>query len=129
MGDAVAAGRLTVLYIEDNDSNLLLVQRVFRDRDNVDLHTASRGQEGIDKAKAEMPGLILLDLHLPDMSGVEVLNALRADPDTAAIPIVAVSADATAAQIEHLRAHGVADYVTKPFEVPRLLAMVDSFAG
>jgi response regulator of citrate/malate metabolism len=63
------------------------------------------------------------------MSGVDVLESLRADPVTAAIPVVAVSADATADQIHHVRASGVADYVTKPFEVPRLLAVIDSFAA
>jgi CheY-like chemotaxis protein/HPt (histidine-containing phosphotransfer) domain-containing protein len=121
-------GRLTLLYIEDNPSNLLLVERIFRDRGDVDLHTAIRGQQGLEMVRAVMPGLILLDLHLPDMPGAEVLEALRSDPLTAAIPVVVVSADATADQIASMRASGVADYVTKPFEVPRLLAIVDSFA-
>jgi CheY-like chemotaxis protein len=118
---------LTVLYIEDNPSNLLLVQRIFRDRADTLLLTASRGLEGLDTARSERPGLILLDLHLPDMPGVEVLRELRADPLTASIPVVAVSADATADQIKHLRGEGVVGYVTKPFEVPRLYAIVDSF--
>jgi CheY-like chemotaxis protein len=118
---------LTVLYIEDNASNLQLVKRIFRDRDDIALHTALRGQEGLDIARVLMPGLILLDLHLPDMPGVDVLDALRSDPLTAGIPVVAVSADATGDQIKHLRSKGVADYVTKPFEVPRLLAVVDSY--
>jgi CheY-like chemotaxis protein len=80
-------------------------------------------------ARAEEPGLVLLDLHLPDMPGVEVLRGLRNDPTTAAIPVVVVSADATPGQMTELRASGAADYVTKPFEVPRLLAVIDSFAG
>jgi CheY-like chemotaxis protein len=119
--------RLTVLYIEDNASNLQLVKRIFRDRDDIVLCTASRGQEGIDMARDVLPGVVLLDLHLPDMPGAEVLDALQDDPRTAAIPVVVVSADATIDQIKHLRAGGVADYVTKPFEVPRLLAVIDSF--
>jgi CheY-like chemotaxis protein len=121
--------RLTLLYIEDNTSNVQLVKRIFRDRDEVVLRTASRGQEGLEMARAELPGLILLDLHLPDMPGVEVLKELRREPPTAAIPVVVVSADATKDQISHLRASGVTEYVTKPFEVPRLLALVDSFVG
>ena len=121
------AARLTVLYIEDNASNLQLVKRIFRDRDDMVLCTASRGREGIDMARDVQPGLVLLDLHLPDMSGAEVLDALNDDPLTAAIPVVVVSADATIDQIRHLRAGGVADYVTKPFEVPRLVAVIDSF--
>jgi CheY-like chemotaxis protein len=124
-GDA----RLTVLYIEDNASNLQLVKRIFRDRHDIVLRTASRGQEGVDMARDLMPGLILLDLHLPDMPGAEVLSALQNEPPTAAIPVVVVSADATVDQIKHLRSNGVADYVTKPFEVPRLLAVIDAFVG
>jgi CheY-like chemotaxis protein len=129
MTGAPDAARLTVLYIEDNASNLQLVKRIFRDRDDIVLCTASRGQEGIEMARDVLPGLVLLDLHLPDMSGVEVLDALRDDPLTAAIPVVVVSADATVDQIRHLRAGGVADYVTKPFEVPRLVAVIDSFVA
>jgi CheY-like chemotaxis protein len=121
--------RLTVLYIEDNASNLQLVKRILRDRDDIVLCTASRGQEGIDIARDVLPGLVLLDLHLPDMPGADVLDALHDDPRTAAIPVVAVSADATVDQIRHLRAGGVADYVTKPFEVPRLLAVIDLFVA
>ena len=129
MSAASGDGRLTVLYIEDNASNLQLVKRIFRDRDEIVLCTASRGQEGIDMARDVLPGLVLLDLHLPDMPGAEVLEALHDDPLTAAIPVVVVSADATVDQIKHLRAGGVADYVTKPFEVPRLLAVVDAFVA
>jgi CheY-like chemotaxis protein len=121
--------RLTVLYIEDNVSNVQLVKRILRDRDDIVLCTASRGQEGIDMARDVVPGLVLLDLHLPDMPGAEVLEALHDDPLTAAIPVVVVSADATVDQIRHLRAGGVADYVTKPFELPRLLAVIDSFVA
>jgi CheY-like chemotaxis protein len=121
--------RLSVLYIEDNPSNLQLVKRIFRDRDDVELLAAARGQEGIEMAKTELPGLILLDLHLPDMLGADVLDTLRSDERTAAIPVVVVSADATGDQIRRLRANGVADYVTKPFEVTRLLAVVDSFVA
>jgi CheY-like chemotaxis protein len=121
----VSPTRATLLYIEDNPSNIQLIKRIFRDRHEIDVRIAERGQEGIDLARAERPALILLDLHLPDMPGIEVLQALRADPATAAIPVVVVSADATGDQIAEVRASGVADYVTKPFEVPSLLALVD----
>jgi CheY-like chemotaxis protein len=127
MSAGPAAVALHVLYIEDNASNLQLVKRIFRDRQDIALRTASRGQEGLALARDETPDLILLDLHLPDMPGVDVLTALKDGPRTAGIPVVAVSADATHDQIAHLRARGVADYVTKPFEVSRLLGVVDSF--
>jgi CheY-like chemotaxis protein len=129
MNAAAQDVRLTVLYIEDNASNVLLVKRLFRDRTDLSLSTASRGAEGLAMARAALPGLILLDLHLPDIPGTEVLEALRADALTAAIPVVVVSADATLDQIEHLLARGAADYVTKPFEVPRLMAVINSFTG
>jgi CheY-like chemotaxis protein len=125
--NADPAVRLTVLYIEDNASNLQLVKRIFRDRQDIDLRSACRGQEGIDMARETVPGLILLDLHLPDMPGTEVLSSLRSDPATASIAVVVVSADATLDQIKLLRDNGVADYVTKPFEVPRLVSVVESF--
>jgi CheY-like chemotaxis protein len=120
---------LKLLYVEDNASNLLLVERILRDRPDIALMTATRGEEGLAVARAEQPGLILLDLHLPDMSGVEVLAALHDDPTTRAIPVVAVSADATLDRIAHLRERGVADYVTKPFEVSRLLGVVESYVA
>lgn len=114
-----------LLYIEDNQSNLQLVKRVFRDREDVDLRTAIRGQEGLEMAKADPPALILLDLHLPDMPGSAVLAELKQDETTASIPVVAVSADATPVQIDQIRAAGVADYVTKPFDIAALLSVVD----
>jgi CheY-like chemotaxis protein len=125
---ASTRAELSVLYVEDNESNLLLVKRLFRDRGDLALRTASRGLEGITIARAELPGLILLDLNLPDMSGTEVLDALQAEPATAAIPVVIVSADATPEQGENLRMRGAADYVTKPFEVRHLMAVIDAHA-
>ena len=118
-----------VLYIEDNASNLLLVKRLFRDREDLVLRTATRAQEGLMMARVELPGLILLDLHLPDMSGVDLLTALRDEPSTSEIPVVVVSADATRDQMENLRARGVVDYVTKPFEVRELMALIDGYAA
>jgi CheY-like chemotaxis protein len=117
-----------VLYIEDNALSVHLVRRLFRNRDGVVLLTASCGREGLEIARREMPGLILLDVHLPDMSGVDVVNGLRGEQRTAAIPVVAVSADKSRDRITRLRASGVVDYVTKPFDVAQLLALVDSFA-
>jgi CheY-like chemotaxis protein len=70
-------------------------------------------------ARALQPDAILLDLNLADMSGVDVVNALRADPATAAIPIIVLSADATPARIAQLTAIGVAEYLTKPFDIHR----------
>jgi len=70
------------------------------------------------------PDVVLVDLHLPDLDGHEVLEQLKADPATADLPVVVLSADATASQVERLRAAGAADYLTKPLDVERLMAVL-----
>jgi PAS domain S-box-containing protein len=118
--------RRTVVYIEDNLSNLKLVERFLERLPEVRLIPAMQGKLGMDLARQHRPDLILLDLHLPDLHGREVLQRLKRDPATAAIPVVVVSADATPGQIERLRADGAADYVTKPIDVEWLLEIVTS---
>ena len=81
--------------------------------------------KGVEMAKASKPGLVLLDLDLPDMHGSEVLGKLRAEPDTAETPVIVISADATPSQIERMLAAGASDYLTKPFEIRRFLVMFD----
>ena len=119
----------TVLYVEDNLSNVKLVERVVARRPEVDFMVAMHGSLAIELAREHRPSLILLDLHLPDMSGEEVLRRLRADARTADTPVVVLSADATSGQVERLRASGAADYLTKPFDIPRLLAVIDGSAA
>jgi len=70
------------------------------------------------------PDVVLVDLHLPDLDGSEVLERLKADPATANIPVVVLSADATASQVARLRAAGAANYLTKPLDVERLMAVL-----
>ncbi len=115
----------TVLFIEDNLANVRLMQDILERRPEITLAVAGQGRLGIDMARKHRPALILLDLNLPDMNGHEVLRHLRADPVTASIPVAVVSADATQAQIERLLAMGVTDYLTKPFSLDRILAVVD----
>ena len=127
--DAVAAtdgGRSgTVLYIEDNLSNFRLVERTLALRANVRLLPAMLGGLGLDLAREHRPDLVLLDLHLPDMSGDELLARLRADPTTREIPVVVLSADATPGQVERLLASGARAYLTKPLDIGQFLAVVD----
>jgi CheY-like chemotaxis protein len=123
------APQLRILYIEDNQSNLRLLERVFALRDNVTLMTATHGRLGIEIATEHHPDLVLLDLHLPDLDGDEVLELLRADGSTADIPIVIVSADATPGQISRLREAGADEYFTKPIDITELLAFVDHLAA
>jgi len=116
----------TLLYIEDNLSNLRLVERILARRPEVTLLSALQGRLGLDLARGHLPDLILLDLQLPDLRGDEVLRQLRADPATADIPVVMISADATTGQIERLRAAGANEYLTKPINIRSFLAIVDA---
>jgi len=115
----------TVLYIEDNPSNIKLVERLLAMRPELALLVATQGALGVELALEHQPALILLDLHLPDISGEEVLRRLRDNPRTANITVVMVSADATPGQIERQRLAGADDYLTKPFEVEQFLAVID----
>jgi PAS domain S-box-containing protein len=115
----------TVLYVEDNLDNLRLVEGILAYRPKVKLLSGLQGRLALDLARQHHPDLILLDVHLPDMKGDEVLRQLRAEPALRDIPVVVISADATANQIARLRAAGADDYLTKPIDVVRFLAVVD----
>jgi len=115
----------TILYIEDNLSNLELVRRVLNRRPGIRLIDAMQGRLGVDLAREHHPDLILLDLHLPDISGTEVLRQVREDPRTNEIPVVVISADATPGQIERLLTDGALAYLTKPLDVKKLLTLLD----
>jgi signal transduction histidine kinase/ActR/RegA family two-component response regulator len=117
--------RRTVLYIEDNLANVDLIEHVLAVRGDVHVVAAMQGRLGLDLARRDRPALVLLDLHLPDVDGDEVLRALRADPETAALPVVVLSADATEKQIEHLLADGATAYITKPIDVAEFLRVVN----
>jgi signal transduction histidine kinase/CheY-like chemotaxis protein len=121
--------RHKILYIEDNMANVRLVERVFQRRDDVDVIAAMQGRLGVALAREHRPVLILLDLHMPDINGDEVLRQLREDPATATTPVVIVSADATAGQIERLLAEGATGYLTKPLDLQELLTVFNSAVG
>jgi signal transduction histidine kinase len=114
-----------VLYVEDNPSNLRLVERILGQRGGVRLLAAPRGELVQDLARQHRPDLVLLDLHLPGIDGEEVLRRLQADPQTATVPVVVVSADVTPGQRERLLAAGAVEYLGKPLDVPRFLEVVD----
>jgi CheY-like chemotaxis protein len=123
---AGAPGRsATLLYVEDNLSNLTLVERILVHRPEIKLVPAMQGRLGFDLARQHRPDMILLDVNLPDVSGEEVLKQLRADPETHAIPIVVVSADASEGQAERFQSMGASTYLTKPFDVRRFLELID----
>jgi PAS domain S-box-containing protein len=122
-----APERGTILYIEDNLANLGLMEDILADRPEVRLLSAMQGGAGLELARQHRPDLILLDIHLPDIPGDEVLRRLRSDPHLQAIPVVIISADATPSQIARLRAAGVWEYLTKPIDVPRFLKLLNRF--
>jgi CheY-like chemotaxis protein len=120
---------LTVLYIEDNLSNLQLVERVLSRRPGVRLISAMRPQLGLELAAEHDPDLILLDLHLPDMPGQEVFRRLQAEPRTANVPVVVLSADARPTLIKELLDQGIRAFLTKPLDVKELLELLNTIAS
>jgi PAS domain S-box-containing protein len=114
-----------ILYVEDNLPNLRLVEQVLARQYRVEMIPTLQGSLALDLARQHRPHVILLDLHLPDIPGEEVLDRLRADPGTAGIPVVVVSADATPKQVSRLMGRGVVGYVTKPLNIRRFIEVLD----
>lgn len=119
-------GGATILYIEDNESNIMLLERLLDFRPGTTLITARTGEEGLALAATCDPDLILLDVNLPGIAGREAVRILRERPDTRYVPIVVLSADATERTIASVIDHGADHYLTKPIDVAELFATVDA---
>lgn len=119
----------TVLYVEDNLSNVRLIEEIVMHYPGVHLLEAVQGEMGVELARTHIPDWILLDVHLPDLSGEEVLRRLHADPRTAGIPVTILSADATPGQIRGLLALGAREYLTKPLDVRQLIDLLEATLG
>ena len=119
--------RGTVLYVEDNAANVTLMRRIFSRRPHLRLVIAHDGPQALEKARGDRPDLVLLDLHLPTMSGTEVLTALRAEPcaQLRAVPVVVVTADVSEGSEAVVRSIGATDFQSKPLDVGQLLAVLD----
>ena len=115
----------TLLYIEDNPANLKLVDNLIARRTDLHLLTAMEGQRGIEIARTSRPDIILIDINLPGINGIEALRILRADPATAHIPVVALSANAMPRDIEKGLAAGFFRYLTKPIKVTEFMETLD----
>jgi CheY-like chemotaxis protein/two-component sensor histidine kinase len=126
-GDLPAASyrQRVVHYIEDNETNAEVMRGIMALRPQVKLEISALGLDGLSAIRERRPSLILLDMHLPDVDGLELLRHLQADPDTADIPVIVVSADATRARIDEALAAGATHYLTKPVNVPQFLAALD----
>jgi PAS domain S-box-containing protein len=116
----------TLLYVEDNPANLKLVAQLIARRPTLRLLSALDGNMGIQLARTNQPEVILMDINLPGISGLEALKVLRGDPATAHIPVVALSANAMARDIETGLAAGFFSYLTKPFKVVDFMAALDT---
>jgi len=119
----------TVLYVEDVLSNIRLVEQILARRPDITLVAATHGVEGSELAVTLRPDLVLLDLHLPDIPGEEVLRRIRADDRISHTPVLVLSADATAAHRRQLLEAGADDYLTKPIGVRDLLDLLDERFG
>jgi DNA-binding response OmpR family regulator len=114
---------MKVLVVDDEPDLLCTVEYRLRFAD-CDVVTASNGQEGLEKAAAESPDLILLDTNMPVMNGHEMLEHLRADPNLKSIPVIMLTARCEPQDIAAASALGISDYVTKPFDFMQLMDKV-----
>jgi CheY-like chemotaxis protein len=122
----------TLLYVEDNPANLKLIEQLIARRSDMRLLTATDGHLGIQLARAHQPEVILMDINLPGISGLEALKILREDPATAHIPVVALSANAMPRDVEKGLQAGFFRYLTKPIRVDQFMDTMDvalKFAG
>ena len=111
----------TLLYVEDNPANLKLVEQLMTRRTDLRLLSAANGTLGVDLARTSQPDVVLMDINLPGISGIDALKILREDPATAHIPIVALSANAMPRDIERGLAAGFFRYLTKPIKVKEFM--------
>jgi PAS domain S-box-containing protein len=116
-----AARQSTVLYVEDNPANMKLVEQLIARRADIRLLTAINGTSGVELARASQPTLILMDINLPGISGLDAMRLLRKDPATAHIPVVALSANAMPRDVHSSLDAGFFRYLTKPIKVKEFM--------
>jgi CheY-like chemotaxis protein len=113
---------IKILYVEDNDDNVYMLKMRLELLDEFEVLTAEDGEKGCEMAASEMPELILMDLEMPGIDGWEATRRLKGNPQTRAIPIIALSAHALAGSREKALAAGCDEFDTKPVEFDRLVA-------
>ncbi|HEY0157911.1 MAG TPA: PAS domain S-box protein [Thermoanaerobaculia bacterium] len=122
---AATAGLRTVLYVEDNPANMELVERLIGRRKDLRLLRAIDGKQGVELARTCLPHVILMDINLPGISGIEALRILRDDATTAHIPVIAVSANAMASDVQKGLDAGFCRYLTKPIKVSNFMDVLN----
>jgi PAS domain S-box-containing protein len=115
----------TILYVEDNLANVELVEQILQGHPTLRLIRAHNGMQGIDMARSHAPQIILMDINLPGMSGMDALKLLRQDPVTRHIPVLAITANALPADVTKGMAAGFFNYLTKPFKIQDFLQSID----
>ncbi len=123
--ESIAEGECSILYVEDNLDNLALVQAILAQQANIKLISATRAHKGIELALTHRPQLILMDINLPDMSGLEALKRLQSIEETQDIPVIAVSANAMQKDIDYATALGFSNYIVKPINIPIFLNAIE----
>jgi two-component system, cell cycle response regulator DivK len=113
----------SILVIDDNELNLKLAEKILT-LSGYNVLVAISGEQGVDVARAHRPDLILLDIRLPDIDGLEVLRRLRSLPETRGIPVVAMTAQAMPAEVDRFAAAGFDGYVQKPISIASFRAEV-----
>jgi len=118
----------TILLVEDNEMNRDMLSRRL-ERRGYRVVLAMDGQSGVEMAGTEVPDLVLMDMSLPVLDGWEATRRLKADPRTAHLPVIALTAHAMSGDRERALAAGCDDYDTKPIELPRLLGKIEALLG
>lgn len=119
----------TILFVEDDPATRRMMSAIFERRPELRIISTDSGAAALDLVRREAPDAVLLDLHLPDLSGEEVLDRLRHDPETERLPVIVISADATTGTIARVRRAGVREYLTKPVRPRAVLEVLDSLAA
>lgn len=116
----------TLLQVEDNAANAEVVKQLISRRNDLKLLTATNGKQGIEMACASRPNVILMDMRLPDMSGLAAIAILRENPATSPIPVIALSSNAFPEEIKRCLEAGCFRYLTKPYKIADLMAAIDT---
>ena len=117
---------LRILYVEDNPANVRFMRDLVGTFENVELLTAPTAEAGIELARSHLPEVVIMDINLPGLSGLDALRALRAVPETKAIPVIALTAAASARDQQHGMEAGFYRYLTKPVRVVEFVAALEA---
>lgn len=122
-------GPFSILYVEDNPTNIRLMEQIIDLVSNAELNSTYTAENALELIAENKPDLILMDINLPGMNGIQALNRLKASPDTNTIPVIAISADAIPESIQRGLEAGFHAYLTKPIRVDEILDIIDSLRG